>query len=656
MKRRALWVAFAFVATTMGVSRASAQLQRLAIPVGSFEIGGSGSRIVEAFCLDSNLDPPPAEGIDYSSIIAGGEAASVRLPSGERMSFAEAQQRGLIRTRGLETLDGFGLQFESPTKQRLKVEFKSPFVAAPEPRAHPSTLQLRELLKPDPDQLRIWAAAEHTGDLAAIGYDLGETSADAIAAIRRFQVEEHLKPDGLIGTETTAALRRRTEAIREELASAGYGSDALLDEQLRAAQKDATLPVTGRYAAELHDYLQKEAARITEIAGVLSENGPEGAAPSMRLRPSDKHPGVITFSSPGSDSPLLLTKENAQLQLWQAYGDGQLLRVKSKDPIAEFDRRNLQSVAESSTPEGIFIQAGLADSEKIPVAVGRRILNVDRGRFNDFIVGSSPKLKELDQLLSSFDADERLPLIVGRSPLLQGRGGDAEGPPLLNGRSLPDATALAGAIARSYADRVDVFLANDPALASVNITRLPAVRSASNVAVVSADGVVTFDTIDNVLPVLEKSGVRVIGAAGDELQVEENANVFVFPGHKDETYRAATLQLARTGRLKDSILALASCGDRGEEAFNTELIRTSGARAIIFYDKAINPQAVEDVLAEFARRLPRDGEPVDFMRIWHESVEGAATRNPQNKEMILQLKSALPQLSMLKLAIATEAA
>jgi hypothetical protein len=81
------------------------------------------------------------------------------------------------------------------------------------------------------------------------------------------------------------------------------------------------------------------------------------------------------------------------------------------------------------------------------------------------------------------------------------------------------------------------------------------------------------------------------------------------------------LKLGADGAFKDKIVALAVCGEGGEMAFNTHLIREAGAKAVLFYDRMINAQAVESVLLEFTQLLMREGVPDgQFRSLWQRSI------------------------------------
>jgi hypothetical protein len=118
-------------------------------------------------------------------------------------------------------------------------------------------------------------------------------------------------------------------------------------------------------------------------------------------------------------------------------------------------------------------------------------------------------------------------------------------------------------------------------------------------------------------------------------------------GNNDANMRATVMDLARQGSFKDGILALAKCGRPDDTEFNSSLIRAANARAVIFYDEQIQPQAVKQVLVALIDRLRNDGvRHGDWMSLFRMSVDDAASNSRGVlRDQILKLKHAHIQTS-----------
>jgi hypothetical protein len=127
------------------------------------------------------------------------------------------------------------------------------------------------------------------------------------------------------------------------------------------------------------------------------------------------------------------------------------------------------------------------------------------------------------------------------------------------------------------------------------------------------------------------------------------ASIGVVVGKNNEDMRGILLDLAKQHAFENGVLALAKCGSPDDVAFNSQLIHASGARAVIFYDEKIQPQAVKQVLVVLIDRLRTSGVAAgDWTLMFNRSVDDAAAKSTGDlQQEILKLKQAHIQTSEL---------
>jgi hypothetical protein len=202
-------------------------------------------------------------------------------------------------------------------------------------------------------------------------------------------------------------------------------------------------------------------------------------------------------------------------------------------------------------------------------------------------------------------------------------------------------------MAKSLSKHTDlrVFLANSLGPADKNLDSLPAFKGGSSISM-WVDGKLIDKGISNVQEELKGAQIEIVEAR-DAKPGQRPA--VLFAGSNTAKFRQNVLEYSRQGNFKDGVIAMAVCGERDDVAFNSRVIRESGAKAVIFYDQKINPTAVQEALARFAERLSKKGTTGDFRSVWVQSVRDVLTEPhseimKQNLEKLLEV---LVQLSVL---------
>jgi hypothetical protein len=624
------------------VAAADAQFQRLGIRPQSIALSKRGaSRAVEAFCFDKGLDGPPLGGIPYRHTAAGAAAARVVLSSGKRLPLAEALEQGIISATGAGALDvdsGLRLTFTSNVPEPIRIEFDAPLVLAPEPRPEPISAQaLKQLERAKPSPDKIWLAEADAGLLSTLGYDVGRTPAENHAALVEFQRSAGLNDDGLIGNRTREALRHRTKEAVEMLEALGDTNDDMrLDQRIAQLQKEEGVEVTGRYDSRFRSQMEKRGRLIASLKQLAADGDLEPTALAVENRFED----VVTFSR-GFLYTDVLVQRDGRFEHWMA-SDAKAGKVATgAEALQGFSAQTVESAVSVSEPSRSFITTGVGRDGKVLMSLGPGIVEIPSQELRQFATGNRASLPQFDKLLGLIrEAGESRPQFVFlHSPIALGRQPQ--------GLELFDAVSLATATQRAYGKDLDVLVGTEIGRAMENAPAIPRVTGGSDVRAVRADGVRYNASIANIAPDLKSAGIRVISANAKDDGVTAGP-VTIFMGHKDATYRAAVLKLAQEGAFKDGIFVAASCGEPGEALFNAQLIRSSGARAVIYYEGKINPGVVESVLLEFVNHIPKEGaESAAFRSIWTASVDAvaAAESNFEVRAEVLKLRDVVVQVS-----------
>jgi hypothetical protein len=180
-----------------------------------------------------------------------------------------------------------------------------------------------------------------------------------------------------------------------------------------------------------------------------------------------------------------------------------------------------------------------------------------------------------------------------------------------------------------------------------NIESLPKFERGSQMTVfVDGKRIGDFGMIDNIRSQLKGASIKVVEAKKAK---PSGSNVVLLAGRDTSDFRDDLLRLGAQGKSRDAFLALAKCGKNNDPAFVSRLIKISGARAVLFYDREINSQAVEDVLLNFSQLLMSQGVPnSDFRRLWQRSIDAVVksqAADGEYKRQVLLLKGAIIQVS-----------
>jgi peptidoglycan hydrolase-like protein with peptidoglycan-binding domain len=648
-------VLLTFLFLLCGAPNAWAQRQPLGLPPQTIKLDAGKVGEAEAFCLDYHLYAS-TKLVSYSELLSDPSQVFVEVAERPPMNLPEAIRRDLVRVQG----KGLTLRFINRRPQSMTIRVKRGAAFGEQPGVSPDQAALTALENPAIDKLKkrdaIWQAGTPERQLQIL-VDLqptGITQASLAEAARTFQKRYGLPLTGVLDEKTKAALTKVEQEMTDRLARVGFAVNRRdttihsLSDPVRRYENYLGLPETGRLSETLVARIVIDEARLKQGNEVIATK----QTPAAFLNSPQTAPDILTFQKINGKTAALVRAGN-EPELWWKTEDGKMHRTRGQEAIEEFNFLSLITALGKSTRRPFFVQAGVYQpGEPIPVSFGPP-LEVEPEKMAAFLAGQSRE-PVFDRILEAARVEsgaEKPQIIVSRDAFYQGRGGDAG-----NGQSPLDGFGyrqinpleLATALSREYDNKCDVFLANDPDLALKNASRLPRFDKGSQMTIyVDKTKIGDFDTITNIKPDLKRAGIKVL-KAGAAQQSEQS--IVLFAGQNTLEFQDLVQQMAKEGRFKDSIIALAVCGEGNEAAFNSKLIKLSGARSVLFYNRRIRPQVVEDVLLKFSELLMKEGAPESqFPQLWIKSFEEVYKAAPASeREQVNKLLGALLQLSLPK--------
>jgi hypothetical protein len=663
-----------------------AQHQRLGLQPQTIKINGRGlSNAVEAeaYCLDKHL-LASTKPVGYGVVLTDETTALVTIGRRRPVSLQQAITNGDINVegsggRGETFASHLSLRFTSNVNEPVTIQLLKPLAMGEKARSwvRPDVLKpLENPLKPaqakdiqDP----VWLAGINESRLQALGYHFGnadEVSVESLKnATRAFQRSNGLPLSGEFDPLTIKALKNEEDAAIETLTRLGFGVTRSVSETevksigdaLRLYQKHLGLPETGFLNNSLRAQMAEDMRYLPQVLEVEATD----LTPAAYLGSSNSAPHVLTFQKYEKFNTVLVNTPRGPV-LWVRNTEGKIYRWPERGEMKTYTRRAgaealkyldviaITQAINNSTPNRLILQVGIhLPGGRIPVAFGRENpFIVTQTEMSDFLAGRAG-LPAIDRYLSNLSPGTEKPaVIISRSSFFQGRGGDAgngESPLGGFGYEQTDPIMLYKAFNKRYGDKVDLSLANDLRLGIANLKEMPKFEKGSQMAVyVDKRRIGSYGEITHVKNALKGAEIRIVKAGNAKTG---ESPVILFAGQRNENFQALVKQLAAERRFENSLVAFAVCGEGCEVSFNSGIIRESGARAILFYDQRIHPDAVESVLLKFSELLIKEGVPDSkFQQLWRRSVEEVlknCTPPRCNREDVEKLRDAILQLSAL---------
>jgi hypothetical protein len=653
MKRNVLFPLNVVLMSLLFTAQVLAQHQRLALAPQELNLDAGGSGQAEGFCLDRQL-LAPTTATSYQSILTDPQKAKVWIGNAASISLKQAIQDGKLRIEASH----LSIKFINATGQPVRIKLEEPTAFGEQQGTIPNLDMLAPLSKYKPGvdkkatQDSIWKANLGRSRLQSLGYlSQGNYRESAIQeALKSFQSRHGITPTGKLDASTESALEDAEFALLDQFSHIGFQETPddtkveCVSDAIREYQRYQGMSETGAITKEVLDQVAQDAAVINRLKPILDQD--LSAAEYMgRQIPGSKIIGLDIGSIKGEKIARVLVRSGKGPELWIISKKWVPVRASGERAVRFLSLSALEEAEEKSNKD-IVILTSLAYHADGDVALGigsasERAKVADIGRF----INNTETLRALDRHLEDLkkDGGDKPRIVVKRNPLDQ--AGAARTLLGKDGFKTVDPEKLYHALQRTYGDRCDIVLANELDRAIENTQALPRVEKGSDIRILrDSKDFKDFGAVSDIEKELKDANIQVV-KVGDP--VPGKPQVVMVVGHKNENFRNKILNLAKQGEFKGSMLALASCGEPNETAFNSELLRISGAKGIVFFDQKINDTAVQSVLKQFAINLKQDGiADGNFQRAIRSCVTEVLKSCPDAlKEEVKKLSDLLIQVS-----------
>ena len=638
---------------------AHAEHQRLALRPSSVSLAPKGKAIQEAFCLDQQLYAA-TEMAQYQNILTPDAKAVVRFSGGRAVPLGEAVARGLIRVEGgsgnggRKYATGIGVQFSNLTSEAATIELRDPVAFGEHPGGLEVSLdRLRRAGESEKHQGDLWADGKTVRYLRMLDYldDAGYTDDKLRAAVARYQTQRKLAATSVLDATTARALENDIGKAAKQLESVGFGVDEDkpspdLSQPINDYQRHLGMTTNGRLDARTRAQLRRDAATLVDIQGVLKSADPASYLTARRMT------NVVAMQKDSLLAYALTKGSDGGAEFWTVDGTDVLERSRGTAALHAWDNRSSDLASEFTTDDTLVLHFGSYTKKGGGlVTIGDAMVpfNPEGRSFGTFF--EQPEVKKAFASFASESTGKPRLLVYRDGSFRQGIAGQGGKESLFEsaGWLRVDPQEIVAAAQRALGGSYQVGLANDLEAGAKNAANMPKLRSGAQLKVmVDSRERGDFKVIDNVALELGDAHIEIVEA---DQQPSGVPRVFLFAEHNSAGYRARVLEQARSGRFRGGVIATAVCGLGGEADFNGELIRVSGARAVIYYPMEIEAPAIEKVMIKLADRLQQNGaEDGDFLRIWNASVTAALgeATSQEMRNSIEKLRTALMQFSRLE--------
>jgi hypothetical protein len=608
-----------------GCAVSYAQHQRLGLSPQSIRLNDQGaSNPVEAFCLDQHVYAS-TDYVPYANILNEAPAAFAVMRDGTKVPLARAMEQGRVTVQGAgdgSTASGLALKFVSHdgSIREILIEDSTAFGESAGGSISKGSPELKELRTNAPRETssekadRVWRSLAPERILQELGfYPSGPVNpTNTQTATRSFQAANGLAVTGSIDSPTSAKLTDVNDALIVRLKRIGFSQKSeskvpAVSDPLRQFESYHHMPETGRLSARVLERVARDEAVADQMDGLVQKSGTVS-----QILDLNGFSDVLTFYR-ADDGVHALVNADSRSDYWISYG-GEIERGRESGVLSH-------------------LQFG----HDFDDFVGRM---EDEG---DGVVVSTGRLGDKDLSLLENTKSARHPdtITVVVSPFQQGR--PIPDYPI----RAPSATRVARALRHHFGSDTNIFIAQDLRLGLKNAAQMPKLSGPQEIRFfVDGRRIDDRGIVKSLTDRMESIDIDVVEAQNAS-PAEPGVGIVV--GKNDENMRSVLSELAGQGAFRNGILAIAKCGNTDDVEFNSRLIQESGAKAIIFYDEKIQPQAVKRVLVSLVKRLTSAGvEDGDWTKVFRLSVKDAAVGvTGSDLVEILKLRNAHIQTSEL---------
>lgn len=359
---------------------------------------------------------------------------------------------------------------------------------------------------------------------------------------------------------------------------------------------------------------------------------------------------ILGFEKLSSNESMILRKEGDILRFARYNRQGVEVESLQGDlALNKFNGITREQIAAGSTNEVEFVH-GSTDGRNFTLQVGNKTKEVPLSDIKDLMENPTRlERSPLDELFAAPAAGERNFIVyrdgLSRRPNRFG-GAYTEG-------TVSDPTQILSLVRQRYRGR-RVFLDDEIETAKKNLASLRPITRAGEIGLIVPEksfDVRDFNLARRIKGNLAASGLVVIESPQ---QLKTLPNVLVVAGHNDANLLNLLTSLGEQGLLRDKVLLLNTCYDKGNPNLFHDLIHKYQPKAVFLHTDKISDVALDPVLknlGELVGGLEQTGESIHPGDLFERAVD-RTLKNPnlsdrQRIEINKLLKSSL-QISYVK--------
>jgi hypothetical protein len=435
-------------------------------------------------------------------------------------------------------------------------------------------------------------------------------------------------------TRTGEELKWSRQGTRNRLSDEGsrlvyYGDD---NAPLAFVRYDRGAKLTYKLSAKNDTVIAEETISpglIDEIA-VINRSLQRGEATSQTWRGLPEDTKVFAFEKLPNNETAILRSEAGEVRLGRYNDQGvEIESLKGDAALMKMNAISRARITEASTDTVDFVHAS-TEGDKFILRVGKRTQEVPLSEIEALI--KNPLRKErspIDDLFQVPKGTQR-DFVIYRDALARRptRFGGS-----VNEGSVSDPAKLVSLFRQRYRG-TRILLDDETDAAKKNLSTLQPIKRASEVGLIVPEKtfeIRDFDLIKRIKDNLSASGMVLIDSPQ---QLRPLPNVLIVAGHNDSRLVELLTSLGEQGLLKDKVLLLNTCYDKGNPNLFHDLIQRYEPKGVFLHTEKISDVALDPVLknlGEMLRELESRGESIHPADLFEKAVD-RTLENPSLSE------------------------
>jgi hypothetical protein len=637
MKKAPLLVSFllSFVTTFSQLSA----FQRIAIPATTFELSATNAaQIVASFCSDFNRAAPEIKAKNFDFVHL--DEKCVTIGNNPPISLQAALDNKFI---DLEVNGYSSVKFKNlkKTSEPIKISIKKDIVVGDVKNDTKGIVlddQIRHTndpLKQSQMQQAFWERQSQIKSLTELNYlkeeDINNTSAFK-EAVQRFQSNNNLTPDGIIGPNTNENLY--ANATIKKFLPKKFNRLSTID-AIKQFQKTYSLEETGLF--EINTKI--ELTRLESISNKINNHEPlfnfyknkfEGEALQyvsqlLSERTIFVENRQFTYViAPDKEGYKFLKVQKNESNNGLLVSEGRSL---TKSDILLFDQAYQNEVSKLSSSEVEVFHFGALDNNAIKFQLGKtsEIISISNNASyleNEVFTQIINKIKQQSKSKT---------IVIARDNFIR----DIEN---INSVSL-----FATNDFKSFkSERINpqhiieklraefpnktFYMGGDIEKDISSINSMPKVNSTSDVTAFTAPKSleVNYDLLskENVRRTFQQKNINVIDLDNPAISRDDvGSNIILITGNKDKNFEKYLGKVLQRVDVKDKVVVTFSCFKEGNDFTNSFIIKNFKANSIIYFPTKIHPDATKKVLLKFSEMVGNSSGSQTIRKLMEQSIE-----------------------------------